>query len=51
MSLTPIEELSSKHLKEGERYPFLVVTVVTENGVVVIPRGSTAMGVISKQTG
>ena len=51
VSLTPIEELSSKHLKEGERYPFLVVTDVTENGVVVIPRGSTAMGVISKQTG
>ena len=51
VSLTPLQELSSKHIKEGERFQFRVVNDVVENGVVVIPRGSTATGVISMQTG
>ena len=51
MSLAALQELSSKHLKEGERYQFEVVSDVVENGVVVIPRGSHAVGVITMQTG
>ena len=51
VSLTPIEELSSKHIKEGQHYQFMVVSDVTDNGVVVIPRGSTATGLVSMQTG
>jgi len=51
VSVTPIEELSSKHIKEGQRYQFMVVNDVTDNGQVVIPRGSTATGVVSMQTG
>jgi hypothetical protein len=51
VSLTPLEELSSKHIKEGQRFSFVVVNDVTEKGVVVIPRGSKATGVISMQTG
>ncbi len=51
VSLTPLEELSSKHIKEGERYQFIVVNDVVDNGGVVIPRGSNAIGVITKQTG
>ena len=51
VSLTPLEELSSKHIREGERYQFIVVNDVVDNGGVVIPRGSNAIGVITKQTG
>ena len=51
VSLTPLEELSSKHIKQGQRFQFIVVNDVVDNGVVVIPRGSNAVGVISMQTG
>lgn len=49
--LAALQELSSKHIKEGERYQFQVVEDVTDNGTVVIPRGSVATGVVSMQTG
>jgi hypothetical protein len=51
VNLACLEELSSKHVKQGERYQFTVVNDVVDNGVVVIPRGSIATGVISMQTG
>jgi hypothetical protein len=51
VSLTPLQELSSKHIKQGEHYQFTVVSDVTDNGLVVIPRGSMASGVVSMQTG
>lgn len=51
VSLTPLEELSSKHIKEGEHFQFTVVSDVVENGIVVIPRGSMATAVVSMQTG
>lgn len=51
VSLTPLEELSSKHIKEGQRFQFIVVNDVMDNGAVVISRGSTATGIISMQTG
>jgi hypothetical protein len=51
ISLTPLEEISSKHIKEGQRFRFTVVNDITENGAVVIPRGSMATGVVSMQTG
>jgi hypothetical protein len=51
VSLTSLQELSSKHIRQGERYQFAVVNDVTEKGVVVIPRGSIATGVISMKTG
>ncbi len=51
MSLTPLEELSSKRIREGERYQFIVVSDVVDNGVVVIPRGSSATGVVTMKTG
>jgi hypothetical protein len=51
VSLTALQEISSKHIKEGERFQFAVVNDVTENGVVVIPRGSIATGVVSMKTG
>jgi len=51
VSLTPLEQLTSKHMKEGQRFQFLVVNDVTENGMVVIPRGSPATAVVTMQTG
>ena len=38
-------------MREGQRFPFVVVEDVVENGVVVIPRGSNASGVVTAQTG
>lgn len=51
VSLATVNELSSKHIKLGEHYQFTVVNDVTDNGVVVIPRGSIADGVVSMKTG
>jgi hypothetical protein len=51
VNLTPVEEITSKHLQEGTQYQFLVVNDVTDSGVLVIPRGSQAIGVITMQTG
>jgi hypothetical protein len=51
VSLTPLEELTSKHMREGTHYQFIVVNDVVENGAVVIPRGSAAVAVVTMQTG
>ena len=51
VSLSPMQEISSKHMREGQRFPFVVVEDVVENGVVVIPRGSSATGIVTAQTG
>lgn len=51
VSLTPLQEISSKRIEEGQRFQFQVVNDVTESGIVVIPRGSLATGVVSMKTG
>ena len=51
VSLSPLQEISSKHMFEGQRFEFMVVEDVNENGTVVIPRGSRATGVVTAQTG
>ena len=51
VSLSPLQEISSKHMREGQRFDFMVVEDVAEGGVVVIPRGSKATGVVTAQTG
>jgi hypothetical protein len=51
ISLTALQEISSKHINQGDRFQFAVVGDITEHGVVVIPRGSIATGVISMKTG
>ena len=48
VSLAATQELSSKHVKEGEHYQFTVVSDVTDNGTVVIPRGSIATAVAER---
>jgi len=51
VSLASVEELSSKHIRVGEHYKFTVVNDVVDHGLVVIPRGSFADGVVTMKTG
>jgi hypothetical protein len=51
ITVTPMEEISSKHIKEGQAFRFVTVGDTTEKGFVVIPRGSPVTGVISWKTG
>lgn len=51
VALTPLQEISSKRVEEGQTYRFQVVNDVIEGDAVVIPRGSIANGVISWKTG
>jgi hypothetical protein len=51
VSLAPMVEINSKRIEEGQRFQFTVVNDVVENGVVVIPRGSIATGVVAMRTG
>lgn len=51
VSITPIEEITSKKVKVGDPVFFSVVNDVIENGAVAIPRGSTVKGTIIWKTG
>ena len=51
VNLTTMQEISSKHVNLGDKFQFQVVSDVVESGVVVIPRGSIATGVITMKTG
>lgn len=49
--LTPMQEIVSNQVRVGDRIPFTVVSDVIEQGQVVIPRGSPAIGIINFKTG
>lgn len=49
--VTPSETITSKHMKEGDRFRFQVVNDVVENGAVVIPRGAAVSAVVTWKTG
>lgn len=49
--VTPQQEISSKHVEEGQRVAFQTVNDVVEGGKVVIPRGSPVEGTITWKTG
>ena len=51
VSLSPLQEISSKRMYAGQRFDFMVVEDVVEKGSVVIPRGSRATGVVASKTG
>jgi len=51
ISVTPLQEISSKRVAVGQKVEFAVVNDITENGVVAIPRGSQVEGTISFKTG
>lgn len=49
--VTPVNEITSKKMKEGDKVAFQVASDVVENGQVIIPRGSPVVGTISWRTG
>ena len=49
--LTPDSEASSKKLREGHSVPMHTVFDVMHNGVVVIPKGTPAVGTVTWRTG
>lgn len=51
VEVTPTQEVSSKHIEEGQQVSFATVGDVTEGGNVVIPRGSPVVGTITWKTG
>lgn len=51
LTVTPVQEISSKHIEVGQTYRFVTVGDIVENGAVVIPRGSPVAGVITYKTG
>ena len=51
LTITPVSELSSKRLEVGASVAFVTVGDISEQGTVVIPRGSPVKGEISFKTG
>lgn len=51
LSITPLQEITSKRVEVGQQFNFVTVGDVVENGSVVIPRGSPVIGEISWKTG
>ncbi|WP_156318268.1 hypothetical protein [Porphyrobacter sp. AAP60] len=49
--ITPAQEISSKHIEEGQQVMFRVVEDVVEGNKVVIRRGSPVSGTITWKTG
>ena len=51
ISVTPVEEITSKKVEMGQKVAFTVVNDVLDAGVVVIPRGALVEATISWKTG
>ena len=51
ISVAPVNDITSKKMKEGDEASFQVVNDVLQNGVVVIPRGAAVKGKITWRTG
>ena len=51
VQLTPSEEISSKAVKQGDQVHFQVANDVSENGVVIIPRGAAVAAEVTWRTG
>ena len=48
VEVTPVVEITSKKMKEGDKVAFQVVKDVVHNGAVVIPRGAPLQSTISR---
>jgi hypothetical protein len=51
LAVTPMTEIASSKVKVGDTFEFTVVNDVVENGVVAVPRGAKALGIIKWKTG
>ena len=51
IAVTPVQDITSKKMKEGDVVALQVANDITHNGVVVIPRGAPVKGTITWHTG
>lgn len=51
VQVVPVDDITSMHMKEGDQEKLQVASDVVENGVVVIPRGSTVAATVTWRTG
>jgi hypothetical protein len=51
LTVSPLVEITSKKIEEGDKFQFNVVADVVEGGVVAIPRGTPVQGTITWKTG
>ncbi len=51
IQVVPVEDITSIHMKEGDQERLQVASDVVQNGVVVIPRGSTVAATVTWRTG
>lgn len=51
LTITPVEEISSKKVEVGTKVRFVTIGDTVEQGTVVIPRGSVVTGEITFKTG
>lgn len=51
VAMTPMAVIASSKVKVGDSFEFTVVNDVVENGVVAVPRGAKALGMIKWKTG
>lgn len=51
LQVTPVEEITSKKMKEGDVKTLQVAADAVENGVVVIPRGAPVKATVTWHTG
>ena len=51
IQVTPVQEITSIKMKEGDSYMMQVASDVSQNGVVIIPRGAPVKGTITWRTG
>lgn len=51
IQVTPVQEITSIDMKEGQSHMLQVAADVAHNGVVVIPRGAPVKGTITWRTG
>jgi len=51
IQVTPVQEITSIKMKEGDTYMMQVAADIAQNGVVVIPRGAPVKGTITWRTG
>lgn len=51
LTVTPVAEIASKRIEEGDKIQFNVVADVVEGGVIAIARGTLVQGTITWKTG
>lgn len=51
LTITPVTEITSKRIEKGDKFQFILVNDIVENGIVAIPRGTNVQGVITYKTG